>query len=203
MPNEILTEICSHVRDGDDTESRGKEWLRAVRLTCKKLHVPATVEFGKRFLTAVPVMAARESLETLFEICKHPLIGPQVTEIQFYGRRYCSNSFSDLSDEVEHILDNRNLRWARKFTRQLRSVLDFLDEEFDIERYQGSFTTAYDGPYLNHNYNRWVRPRQKHKPLVIQHQPSRFNYDTGDVPTRPKPSHVCYLRHSTLVSLNP
>lgn len=139
MPNEILTKICTHAHDGDDTESRGKEWLRAVRLTCKQLHVPATVKFGKRFLAAVPVMAARESLETLFDICKHPLIGPHVSEIQFYGRRYCSNSFSDLSDEVEHILDKRDLRWARKLTRQLRSVLDYLDDEFDIEQYQGSF----------------------------------------------------------------
>lgn len=139
MPNEILTEICIRARDGDDTKSRGKEWLRAARLTCKQLHVPATVEFGKRFLATIPVMAARQSLETLFDICKHPLIGPRVSEIQFYGRRYCSNSFSDLSDEVERVLDERNLRGARKFTRQLRLVLDFLDEEFDIEQYQGAF----------------------------------------------------------------
>ncbi|KAG9604772.1 hypothetical protein KCU77_g1150, partial [Aureobasidium melanogenum] len=139
MPNEILTEICTHAHDGVDTKSRGKEWLRAVRLTCKQLHVPATVEFGKRFFASVPVMAARISLETLLDICKHPLIGPQVSVIQFYGRRFCATMVPDLDIGLGDHVDNRDLRGARNTIRRMNSALEFVEEELEIEQYQGAF----------------------------------------------------------------
>ncbi|KAH0350700.1 hypothetical protein KCU83_g4660, partial [Aureobasidium melanogenum] len=139
MPNEILTEIFTHAHDGVDTKSRGKEWLRAVRLTCKQLHVPATVEFGKRFFASVPVMAARISLETLLDICKHPLIGPQVSVIQFYGRRFCATMVPDLDIGLGDHVDNRDLCGARNTIRRMNSALEFVEEELEIEQYQGAF----------------------------------------------------------------
>ncbi|KAH0168154.1 hypothetical protein KCU67_g3593, partial [Aureobasidium melanogenum] len=139
MPNEILTEICTHAYDGVDTESRGKEWLRAVRLTCKQLNVPATVEFGKRFLVSVPVMVSRFSLGTLLDICRHPLIGPQVDEVSLYGKRYCATSIPLLDEWLGDHLDKRNLRGFRETKRRWDSALEFLDEELEIEQYQGAF----------------------------------------------------------------
>jgi hypothetical protein len=139
MPNEILAEICVHAHDGDQTTSRGKKWLRAVRLACKQLHVPATIEFGKRFLTTIPVMAARGSLETLVEICKHPLIGPHVSEIQLYGYRATQYEFFNLQEDLKAYIEDHDLHGARCVRRRLQLYLDYLEEELELEQCVGIF----------------------------------------------------------------
>jgi hypothetical protein len=139
LPNEILGQICVHAQDSDETKSRGKEWLRAARLTCKQLCVVATVEFGKQFLASVPVMVARGSLETLFDICKHPLIGPQVTEIQLYGCRSSRYALHMLQEELEECLGSNNLHQARQIRHQLNLLLDFREQEIEFETFQGIF----------------------------------------------------------------
>lgn len=81
MPNEVLANICTFAvddSDGDSLERRGREWFRAVRLTCKQLYQSATTELAERFLTTLYVIGARGSPETLLKICEHPLIGPRV-----------------------------------------------------------------------------------------------------------------------------
>lgn len=139
MPNEILTEICSHAHDGDDTESRGKEWLRAVRLTCKQLHIPATVEFGKRFLGSVPVMAARVSLETLFDICQHPLIGPQVSNIQLFSRRPYEDHVKSLGRDLWTYTSDGDLAGLQKTRRLLESYLNLIEDGLALEEYLEPF----------------------------------------------------------------
>jgi hypothetical protein len=138
MPNEILANICTYAHDGDKTKTRGEEWLRAVRLTCKQLHVPATIEFGKQFLASLPVMAARGGLETLVEICKHPLFGPRVNEIQLHGWRASGNHLSSLCSNLAY-LDDLDLHEIREIRRQLNMVMDFLEEQFELEMCEGIF----------------------------------------------------------------
>jgi hypothetical protein len=92
MPNEILAKICTHAVDDSDGRSllgRGKKWLTAVRLTCKQLYPSATAEFAGRFFVSLRVMVARGSLETLLEVCKHPVIGPRVSGIALYSTASC------------------------------------------------------------------------------------------------------------------
>jgi hypothetical protein len=109
MPNEILTNICAYAVD-DGNRRGGKCWLQAVRLTCKQLYPPATTEFGKRFLTRLPVMAARGSLEALLKICENPLIGPHVIEIKLYGCRVDQKLVSPLRRNLESRFRERDLQ---------------------------------------------------------------------------------------------
>jgi hypothetical protein len=139
LPNELLAEICIHARDGDKTKSRGKEWLRAVRLTCKQLHVPATIEFGKRFLATVPVMVARGSLETLVEICEHRLIGPRVSEIQLYCGRASRYHLDPQQTDLKACVKNKDLHRARHIRHRLRLIRDFYEDELELEKCAGIF----------------------------------------------------------------
>jgi hypothetical protein len=138
MPNEILTNICAYAVDDGDKWS-GKCWLQAVRLTCKQLYPPATTEFGRRFLTRLPVMAARCSLEILLKICENPLIGPHVVEIKLYGCRVDQKLVSPLRRNLESRLRERDLQGIRQARHRLQLFMDFLEEEVELEQHVGIF----------------------------------------------------------------
>jgi hypothetical protein len=138
MPNEILTNICAYAVD-DGNRRGGKCWLQAVRLTCKQLYPPATTEFGKRFLTRLPVMAARGSLEALLKICENPLIGPHVIEIKLYGCRVDQKLVSPLRRNLESRFRERDLQGIRQARHRLQLFMDFLEEEVELEQHVGIF----------------------------------------------------------------
>lgn len=83
LPNELLAKICVYAVD-EEPSMRGKNWLRAVRLTCKLLYTPATDKLAKRFFKSLAVMVSRRSLQELVTFCKHDLIGPYIQEIVFH-----------------------------------------------------------------------------------------------------------------------
>ncbi|KEQ78110.1 hypothetical protein M436DRAFT_36406, partial [Aureobasidium namibiae CBS 147.97] len=75
LPNEALAMICA------DNILSAKD-LAAMRLTNKELHVIATKEFAQRYFRDPFVVMLKGSLETLVEICEHPVFGPHVRKIQ-------------------------------------------------------------------------------------------------------------------------
>ncbi|KAH0285320.1 hypothetical protein M436DRAFT_60045 [Aureobasidium namibiae CBS 147.97] len=140
MPNEVLANICTYATDGDDLRSQwreGKSWLKAVRLTCRQLYNSATTEFADRFLTTLYVMGARVSLETLLKICEHPLIGPRIRNISFYGCRLNRDMLSSLRRGVDSSFRGGDLRDIREARARLQAFLDFLEEEVELEQRAG------------------------------------------------------------------
>jgi hypothetical protein len=103
LPNELLAKICVYAVD-EEPSMRGKDWLRAVRLTCKLLYTPATKELAKRFFTSPDVMMSRHSLQRLVALCKHDLIGPYVREIVFYPYRLDNESFGRIQTKMSSLI---------------------------------------------------------------------------------------------------
>lgn len=139
MPNENLEKICAYAVDnGDDRkyQRRGKEWLRAVRLTCKQLYPSATAEFAERFFTIVKIMVARSSLETLLEVCNHPIIGPYVSGISLCCGRLDQKL---LRRNLGFYLGRKHLSGIRRARSRLQMFMDFLEEEVEFEHRRGIF----------------------------------------------------------------
>lgn len=133
MPNEILTEICSYAHGGNGTESRGKKWLRAVRLTCKQLYTPATVELGKRFLKNPLFMMTEYSLEALNDICAHPLFGPRAHAVRVDAYRLDEWDPSEIYKEIANAVLARNIGQMEAAEYKLQEHLKIYREEYDLE----------------------------------------------------------------------
>lgn len=147
MPNEVLANIYTYATDGDDSESRwreGKSWLKAVRLTCKQLYDPATIQFGKRHLSDLSIIAVRGSLEELLKICEHRLLGPQVRKISLFGCRLDQKMLSTLKKDLDFWVRRRDLKGIRRARFQLQLFLDFLEEEVELEYHNGVFQLLVD-----------------------------------------------------------
>jgi hypothetical protein len=99
MPNELLAKICVYAVD-EEPSMRGKDWLRAIRLTCKLLYTPATEELAKRFFKSLAVMVSRRSLQELVTFCKHDLIGPYIQEIVFHPCQLHARFLSTIQDDM-------------------------------------------------------------------------------------------------------
>lgn len=84
-------------------------------------------------------MAARGSLENLLEICEHPLIGPQVSEIALCGCRLNQRLLSPLRRILDTRIRKKSLHWLRKARHRLQMFMDFLEEELELESYDGIF----------------------------------------------------------------
>jgi hypothetical protein len=141
-PNEILASISTFAvddRDSIGTLRRGKKWLRAVRLARKQLYSSATTVFGQRFLTRCSVIATRDSLETLLEVCTHPVIGPLIHDIVLYGGRLDQELVAPLRRDLESSLRRGDLQRVRQARRRLRSFMDVLEEELELDQHVGIF----------------------------------------------------------------
>lgn len=130
MPNEILTEICSHAQA--ETYFRGKDWLRTVRLTCKQLHVPATIESGKRFLEGPFVMISEYSLGALKDICAHPLHGPRFHTVRLDAYRLNDWNPLELYKEIANAVLARDIDRMEAAGHKLSEQLKIYGEEYTI-----------------------------------------------------------------------
>ncbi|KAH0369480.1 hypothetical protein KCU65_g3295, partial [Aureobasidium melanogenum] len=74
--NEVLTIIFSN-------PSLSKQDLTSLRLTSKEISPAATREFAKRYVTEPFFFPSRCGLQSLVDICKHPIFSPQVRSIGF------------------------------------------------------------------------------------------------------------------------
>lgn len=63
--------------------SLSKKDIESLRLTSKELHPAATREFAMRYLSEPYFVLTRDSLQSLADICKHPVFGPQIRSIGF------------------------------------------------------------------------------------------------------------------------
>jgi hypothetical protein len=149
MPNEILAKICAYAVDGyewhDDPPWRvGKEWLIAVRLTCKQLYHPATTEFGKRAFACLSVLVARGSLEKLLKICNHPVFGPQVRQIALYGLRLDQSCWSKLKGALKSCLLKIDLEGVREMRCILQAFTALLEQEVEFQLHTGIFQLLVD-----------------------------------------------------------
>jgi len=74
--NEVLTMIFND-------PSLEKTDIKSLRLTSKELHPAATREFAMRYLAEPYFVLTRDSLQSLADMCKHPIFGPQIRSIGF------------------------------------------------------------------------------------------------------------------------
>ncbi|KAH0369537.1 hypothetical protein KCU65_g3296, partial [Aureobasidium melanogenum] len=143
LPNEILAQICANAADSEpsdtvDGELRGlpdgKHWLQAVRLTCRRLYDPATVEFAKRFLTRPCVMLSRYSLQQLIDLCKHPLVGPYVQEVCFCPYRMSRAFLDQLNQQLYRLMHDDRLNSLNMVKTYLVWYVDKLEDELRLEK---------------------------------------------------------------------
>ncbi|KAG9848875.1 hypothetical protein KCU98_g5405, partial [Aureobasidium melanogenum] len=73
-PSEVLATIFS------DPSLNSKD-IKSLRLTCKELHPTATREYAERYLTEPFFILSRYGLESLVNICRHPLISPHIRTV--------------------------------------------------------------------------------------------------------------------------
>lgn len=72
--NEVLTIIFS------DSSLKSKD-IKSLRLTCKELHSNATRLYAERYLTEPFFVLSRYSLQSLVDICKHPIFSSHIRSI--------------------------------------------------------------------------------------------------------------------------
>lgn len=72
--NEVFTIIFS------DLSLNSKD-IKSLRLTCKELHPNATRLYAERYLTEPFFILSRYSLESLVDICKHPILSSHIRTI--------------------------------------------------------------------------------------------------------------------------
>ncbi|KAG9604774.1 hypothetical protein KCU77_g1148, partial [Aureobasidium melanogenum] len=106
-PPEVLATIFSD-------QSLNSKDIKSLRLTCKELHPTATREYAERYLTEPFFILSRYSLNSLVDICKHPVISPHVRVIGIVANtlhirglreRVCrvEEKISDYSYRVDHM----------------------------------------------------------------------------------------------------
>ncbi|CAD0087209.1 unnamed protein product [Aureobasidium mustum] len=90
--NETLANIFSD-------EILSKKDLRSLRLISKELCPAATREFAKRYVTNPFFFLSRYGLQSLIDICKHPIFGPEIRSIGFLATKV------HISGLKEHVSD--------------------------------------------------------------------------------------------------
>ncbi|CAD0105816.1 unnamed protein product [Aureobasidium uvarum] len=63
--------------------SLSKKDIKSLRLTSKELHPAATREFARRYFTNLVAVLSQNSLQSLVDICEHPLFRPYVLSVRF------------------------------------------------------------------------------------------------------------------------
>ncbi|KAG9792894.1 hypothetical protein KCU95_g5123, partial [Aureobasidium melanogenum] len=131
LPPEIITKIC---RDS----TLKKEDLISLRLTSKShgIHLSASKEFAKRYLTEINLVFTRYSLQAFLEICKHHVYGPAVRKIQLSYARFKPNCFEEestgLFDRIEtHEQSRSDIR--NEYLERIRLLVKRCDEEEDLK----------------------------------------------------------------------
>lgn len=123
LPNEVLAMIRA------DEHLSAKD-LGAMRLTNKELHAVTTDEFAARYFQDPFVMMLRDSLETLVEICKHPVFGPHVRKVQLLNNFFNPEAVGIFARNFlgAHLSADRTRLLSEK--RQLQHLADLVAEQF-------------------------------------------------------------------------
>ncbi|CAD0105815.1 unnamed protein product [Aureobasidium uvarum] len=124
LSNEILAIICNDLSAKD---------LAAVRLTCKEVNPAATTEFATRYFRDPFVMMSKKSLETLVQICKHPVFGPQVRKIQLLSARPSGYSLQPLDEKFTKAVERKDVARVKKFRSRDRRLVDVIAEQLEFE----------------------------------------------------------------------
>lgn len=107
--NEVLTMIFNN-------PSLSKKDIKSLRLTSKELCPAATREFAMRYISEPYVVWTRDSLQTLVEVCQHPIFGPQIRSIGFLTTTLSDGGLRSRSSNLTFSIveDNKNGNLARK-----------------------------------------------------------------------------------------
>jgi hypothetical protein len=132
LPNELLTKICIYAAD-NESYTRGKDLLRAVRLTCKQLYIPATEELAKRFFRSPAFMASRQSLQKLVALCKHTLIGPYIQEIVFHPCRLNKNFLNTIKERMRFLTPRLDAGAIAEAQRHIQWYSAKLEDEISLK----------------------------------------------------------------------
>jgi hypothetical protein len=122
LPNEVLAIICA-----DNVLSA--HGLAAMRLTNQQLHAVATQEFAQRYFRDPFVMMSKDSLETLVEICKHPVFGPQVRKVQLLN---IFSRLGSLVDFAQQVVSTTDIPTRLSRLEHLQRLTSLVAEQYDL-----------------------------------------------------------------------
>jgi hypothetical protein len=125
LPNDILAMVCV------DKELSSND-LAAMRLTNHELHAVATTEFAQRYFQDPFVMMLRDNLETLVEICKHPVFGPQVRKIQLLNNFFHPGHLKGFVREMEKAYRTADTSRVLSGKGDLQRFADLVAEQYDL-----------------------------------------------------------------------
>jgi hypothetical protein len=132
LPNELLARVCIYAADKEPS-TRGKEWLRAVRLTCKQFHTPATEEFAMRFFTKFHFMFSQQSLQELVDLCKHQVFASHVQEVVFHPYRLNKYFLHIIQDKMRYLVTRRDFKSVNEARRHVEWYFARLEDEMRLD----------------------------------------------------------------------
>jgi hypothetical protein len=103
-----------------------------MRLTNKELHAVATTEFAQRYFQDPFVMMLKGSLETLMEICKHPVFGPQVRKIQQLNNFFNPEILRMLAEHIGAAYRAADTTRLLSDKRNLQQFADLVAEQYGL-----------------------------------------------------------------------
>ncbi|KAH0343918.1 hypothetical protein KCU81_g5033, partial [Aureobasidium melanogenum] len=130
LPPELVSKIC---RDSD----LQKNDLVALRLTSKSqgIHLSASKEFAEFYFRNIDLVYTRYSLQVFVEICKHPILGSAVREIQLSYARFKPDCFEKESkDQFDHIAADGRSEGRHEYLDNIRRLVTRCDEEENLKR---------------------------------------------------------------------
>lgn len=96
LPNELLAMICDY---------SDKHALKALRLTNRRVSIPATTKFAKRFVGSFAVLMTTQFQERLITLCEHSVFGPAVGKIHVTFSRVHQERVADLETERNWLIN--------------------------------------------------------------------------------------------------
>jgi len=125
LPNEVLAMICAeNILSAKD--------LAAMRFTNKELHPIATNVFAQRYLQDPFVMMLTGSLETLVEICEHPVFGPHVRKIQLLNNFINPSVIETCVEEMEDAYQTKDIPKLELETRRLQRCTSIIADQYGL-----------------------------------------------------------------------
>ena len=105
-----------------------------MRLTNKELHAVTTKEFAQRYFRDPFVMMLQDSLETLVEICEHPIFGTHIREIQLLNNFFDPDALQSLAREFAGTYGVTDTTKLSRRSRRLECLMNLVVDQHDMVR---------------------------------------------------------------------
>ncbi|KAH0380225.1 hypothetical protein KCU92_g7728, partial [Aureobasidium melanogenum] len=124
--NEVLTIIISN-------PSLSKQDLKSLRLTSKEICPAATREFAKRYVTEPFFVISRRSLQSLVDICRHPIFSPYIRTIGFLATTLHTEGLKERVLSLDHGAARDQMDKRLSFITGISEYASLFQEQVQLE----------------------------------------------------------------------